>query len=164
MDKKATTESENAALVSRLSEVVENNKKLREEVKRLKQEMSTTLHDIELCREEKKAYSRKLTQLSEDMRYYFTTSKKQKIKSLFSIIKVMKGERGVIKTIELIKILEWKKARVHKNLNRLIELGIVSRRSIGVYSLANDFLRINGDDELKQLLLAKMVAEELKDL
>ena len=76
----------------------------------------------------------------------------------------MKGERGVIKTIELIKILEWKKARVHKNLNRLIELGIVSRRSIGVYSLANDFLRINSDDELKQLLLAKMVAEELKDL
>ncbi len=164
LDKKATNKSENAALVSRLSEVVEKNKKLHEEVKRLKQEMSTALHDIKLCQEEKKAYSRKLTQLSEDVRYYLTTSKKQKIKSLLSIIKVMKDKRGIIKTIELIKILEWKKMRVHKNLNRLIELNIVSRRSTGVYSLANDFLQINTDDDLRQLLLARMVAEELKDL
>ncbi len=164
LDKKATKESENAALVSRLSEVVEKNKKLHEEIKRLKQEMSTALHNIKLCQEEKKAYSRKLTQLSEDMRYYFSTSKKQKIKSLLSIIKTMKDKRGIIKTIELIKILEWKKAVVHKNLNRLIKLNIVSKRSTGVYSLANEVLQINDDNELKQLLLAKMIAEELKNL
>ncbi len=128
LDKKATTESKNEALVSRLSEVVEKNKKLQEELKRLKQEMSTALHDIKLCQEEKKAYSRKLTQLSEDVRYCLTTSKKQKIKNLLSIIKIMKDKRGVIRPIELIKMLEWNKKKVHKNLNHLIELGIVSRR------------------------------------
>ena len=164
LDKKATTESEKTALVSRLSEVVEKNKKLQEELKRLKQEMSTTLHDIKLCREEKKTYSRKLTQLSEDIRYCLVTSQKQKIKSLLSIIKIMKDKRGVIRTIELIQILGWTKARVHKNLNHLIELKIVSRRNIGVYSLNDDFSQVNSDDELKQLLLAKMVAEELKNL
>ncbi len=164
LDKKNTTENENMALISRLSEVVEKNKKLHEEIKRLKQEMSTTLHNIKLCMEEKKAYSRKFTQLSEDMRYYLTSSKKQKIKSLLTIIKIMKDKRGVIKTNELIKILGWTKMRVHRNLKRLIELNIVSRRSTGVYSLTDDFLRVNSGDELRQLLLAKMVAGELKDL
>ena len=52
---------------------------------------------------------------------------------------------------------------MHKELSHLSELGNVSRRSTGVYSLGNDCLEINTDADLRQLLRAKMVAEELKD-